>query len=87
MFRRLTKPYIFAGLHNLYVHQVVSPTEWAARKDGYANLDLVIPSPVEQFVSGKTGKYQLENFHQHPIHIQQFEELAFSKTLVELNFY
>jgi jumonji domain-containing protein 2 len=59
--------------------QVVSPKEWTPRRNGYNDVDIMIPSPIEQCVMGSQGHYQQSNIQIDPIHIKQFEVLANSR--------
>jgi len=58
---------------------VVSPKEWRARRSGYDNIDLVIPAPLVQTVTGVQGHYQQINSQTGALHVKEFENLAHSK--------
>ena len=38
---------------------MVPPKEWKARKQGYADVEIVVSNPIEQNVSGSGGFYEL----------------------------
>ena len=56
--------------------QVIPPKEWVPRKAGYDDLDLMIPSPIEQVVTGQQGLYTQINVQKKPMHVKEFKELA-----------
>jgi len=58
---------------------VVSPKEWCPRRSGYNDIDLVIPAPLVQTVTGTQGHYQQINSQTSALHVKEFEELAYSK--------
>jgi len=58
---------------------VVTPREWHARRGGYDDLDLVIPSPLVQTVTGTQGHYQQINSQSPALHVKEFESMALSK--------
>ncbi|GFR82207.1 lysine-specific demethylase 4C [Elysia marginata] len=64
------------GAHKMGVAKVIPPKEWVPRKSGYDNLDLMIPSPIEQVVTGQQGLYTQINVQKKPMHVKEFEELA-----------
>lgn len=51
------------------------------RKSGYdlTDLDITIPAPICQVVTGKQGVYQQINIQKKPMTIQQYGELANSE--------
>jgi len=59
--------------------QVVAPKEWKARRGGYDNLDLLIPAPIEQHISGGQGRYQQCSSLKQALHVKEFEALARSR--------
>lgn len=61
--------------------QVIPPSEWIPRKSGYEidNINLMIPAPINQIVSGKQGLYQQINVQRRPLSVKQFEEIANSE--------
>ena len=56
----------------------MSPKEWQARRSGYDNIDLMIPAPLVQTVTGTQGHYQQINSVSAPLHVKEFMELATS---------
>ncbi|GFO41520.1 lysine-specific demethylase 4c [Plakobranchus ocellatus] len=64
------------GAHKMGIAKVVPPNEWVPRKGGYDNLDLMIPSPIEQVVTGQQGLYTQFNVQKKAMHVKEFEELA-----------
>lgn len=61
--------------------QVVPPPEYVPRKSGYNldDLNLTIPSPITQIVTGKQGLYQQFNVQKRSLTLKQFKELASSE--------
>lgn len=66
--------------HNHYTYfsvcQIIPPKEWVPRKTGYDNLDLMIPAPIEQVVTGQQGLYTQYNVQKKAMHVKEFEKLA-----------
>lgn len=58
--------------------QVVPPPEWVPRKSGYElnDLEVTIPAPICQVVTGKQGLYQQINIQKRAMTVQQYAELA-----------
>lgn len=61
--------------------QVIPPKEYVPRKSGYDvdKIDITIPAPITQIVSGKQGLYQQINIQRKPMSVQQFRDLANSE--------
>jgi [histone H3]-trimethyl-L-lysine9/36 demethylase len=61
--------------------QVIPPAEWIPRKGGYNldDLDLTIPAPIIQEVSGKQGLYQQYNLEKRSMTVKKFYDLANSE--------
>lgn len=54
--------------------QIIPPAEWVPRKSGY-NLDdinILIKSPILQFVTGKQGFYQQFNVQKKPMTVKEY---------------
>ncbi|XP_005110555.1 uncharacterized protein LOC101863626 isoform X3 [Aplysia californica] len=64
------------GAHRAGLAKIIPPKEWVPRKSGYDNLDLMIPAPIEQVVTGQQGLYTQYNVQKKPMHVKEFEELA-----------
>ena len=67
------------GAHKAGLAKVVPPGEWIPRKKGYEDLnalDVTIPAPICQVVTGKQGLYQQINIQKKPLSLSQFKELA-----------
>ncbi|XP_030375716.1 probable lysine-specific demethylase 4B isoform X6 [Scaptodrosophila lebanonensis] len=67
------------GAHKAGLAKVVPPPEWVPRKSGYSDLDalnVTIPAPICQVVTGKQGYYQQINIQKKPLTVKQFGELA-----------
>ncbi|XP_034476639.1 probable lysine-specific demethylase 4B isoform X3 [Drosophila innubila] len=67
------------GAHKAGLAKVVPPSEWVPRRSGYADLDalnVTIPAPICQVVTGKQGCYQQINIQKKPLTVKQFSELA-----------
>lgn len=57
---------------------MIPPPEWVPRKSGYdlKDINMTIPAPICQVVTGKQGLYQQINIQKKSLTIQQFYELA-----------
>lgn len=66
------------GAHKAGLAKVVPPPEWVPRKQGYdiEKLDVTIPAPICQVVTGKQGLYQQINIQKKALTIKQFSDLA-----------
>ena len=62
----------------LVIVQIIPPKEWIPRKNGYDDVDVMIPAPISQAVTGCQGLYQQYNIQKKPLHVKEFEELAMS---------
>ena len=62
--------------------QVIPPTDWKPRKTGYEDIDIMIPAPIAQMVTGCQGVYQQYNIQKKPLHVKEFEKLAKSEKYV-----
>ncbi|XP_074659174.1 uncharacterized protein LOC141911951 [Tubulanus polymorphus] len=65
------------GGHKAGVCKVIPPKEWKPRRERYDKLDMMIPAPISQMISGTKGLYQQFNIQKKPIHVQDFEQLAY----------
>jgi jumonji domain-containing protein 2 len=59
--------------------QIIPPKDYIARCNGYDDVDLIIPAPIKQVLSGSKGVYQLFNIQQKPITVKEFEIIAKSE--------
>lgn len=68
----------FLGAHKAGIAKVIPPKEWVPRKEGYnlENLNITIPSPICQVVTGKQGLFQQINIQKKPMTVKQFSVLA-----------
>lgn len=68
-------------MYPLTFKQVIPPPEYVPRKSGYEidDLNVNIPAPIEQIVSGKQGIYQQINVQKRPMTVRQFQELTQSE--------
>lgn len=66
------------GAHKAGLAKIIPPPEWCARKNGYDldSLDLTIPAPICQVVTGKQGLYQQINIQKKPMTVKEFCKLA-----------
>lgn len=64
------------GANKIGLAKIIPPKEWCPRKDGYKDIDLKIPSPISQRISGKEGIYTQYNIQQKSIKLKDFEQLA-----------
>ncbi|XP_015122573.1 lysine-specific demethylase 4A isoform X2 [Diachasma alloeum] len=69
------------GAHKAGLAKVIPPPEWVPRKSGYnvESMDLTIPAPICQVVTGKQGLYQQINIQKKSMTIQEYEKLANSE--------
>ena len=58
--------------------QIVAPPEWTPRRDGYENIDMTIPAPIQQMVTGCQGLYTQFNIQKKPLTVNEFKKLAMS---------
>lgn len=61
--------------------KIIPPPEWVPRKAGY-NLDdmnIMIKSPILQYVTGKQGFYQQFNVQKRPMTVKEFYHKASSE--------
>ncbi|KAK5638432.1 hypothetical protein RI129_012727 [Pyrocoelia pectoralis] len=68
------------GAHKAGVAKVIPPPEWVPRKSGYnlEDLEVTIPAPICQVVTGKQGLYQQINIQKKSMTVQQYQDLATS---------
>ncbi|XP_074643622.1 lysine-specific demethylase 4C-like isoform X2 [Tubulanus polymorphus] len=64
------------GAHKAGLAKVIPPKEWVPRRNGYDDLDLMIPAPISQMVTGYQGLYQQYNIQKKELHVKEFEKLA-----------
>ncbi|RXG51210.1 putative lysine-specific demethylase 4B [Armadillidium vulgare] len=66
------------GAHKAGLAKIIPPPEWKPRKSGYnlEDLDLTIPAPICQVVTGKQGVFQQINIQKKPMTVNEFEALA-----------
>ncbi|XP_037954475.1 probable lysine-specific demethylase 4B isoform X3 [Teleopsis dalmanni] len=67
------------GAHKAGLAKVVPPPEWVPRKSGYEDLDalnITIPAPICQVVSGQQGHFQQINIQKKAMTVKQFSDLA-----------
>jgi len=55
---------------------VIPPKGWKARKDNYKDLDIVVPRPIEQIVSGKDGVYELIYLQRESRTLSKYKKLV-----------
>ncbi|XP_022906422.2 uncharacterized protein [Onthophagus taurus] len=69
------------GAHKAGLAKVIPPPEWVPRKSGYdlEKLNISIPAPICQVVTGKQGLYQQINIQKKPMTVKQYSELANSE--------
>ncbi|XP_067630143.1 probable lysine-specific demethylase 4A [Eurosta solidaginis] len=69
------------GAHLAGLAKVIPPPEWEPRKTGYNidNINMTIPAPICQVVSGKQGEYQQINVQKRSMTLRQFKEMAESE--------
>ncbi|XP_060532852.1 uncharacterized protein LOC132705908 [Cylas formicarius] len=69
------------GAHKAGLAKVIPPPEWVPRKSGYNvdDLNVTIPAPICQVVTGKQGLYQQINIQKKAMTVKQYRELANSE--------
>ncbi|OAD59623.1 putative lysine-specific demethylase 4B [Eufriesea mexicana] len=67
--------------HKAGLAKVIPPPEWIPRKRGYSldDLDLTIPAPICQVVTGKQGLYQQINIQKKSMTVKEYSKLANSE--------
>ncbi|XP_045781380.1 lysine-specific demethylase 4A-like [Maniola jurtina] len=66
------------GAHKAGLAKVIPPPEWVPRKNGYdlEQLNITIPSPICQVVTGKQGLFQQINIQKKSMTVKQFAVMA-----------
>ncbi|CAB3262334.1 unnamed protein product [Arctia plantaginis] len=66
------------GAHKAGLAKVIPPPEWVPRKGGYDldQLNVTIPSPICQVVTGKQGLFQQINIQKKSMTVKQFGVMA-----------
>ncbi|XP_054722573.1 lysine-specific demethylase 4C-like [Uloborus diversus] len=64
------------GAHKAGLAKIIPPEGWCPRKSGYDDIDLVIPSPISQVITGSQGLYQVLNIQKKAMHVKEFKQLA-----------
>lgn len=66
------------GAHKAGLAKVIPPPEWVPRKGGYdlEQLNITIPSPICQVVTGKQGLFQQINIQKKAMTVKQFAVMA-----------
>ncbi|XP_033212914.1 lysine-specific demethylase 4C-like [Belonocnema kinseyi] len=69
------------GAHKAGLAKVIPPPEWVPRKGGYdvESLNINIPAPICQVVTGKQGLYQQINIQKKQMTVKEFQKLANSE--------
>lgn len=64
------------GAHKAGLAKIIPPEGWCPRKGGYDDIDLMIPAPISQVVTGRQGLYQQYNVQQKAMHVKEFQRMA-----------
>ncbi|XP_041356652.1 lysine-specific demethylase 4C-like isoform X2 [Gigantopelta aegis] len=64
------------GAHKAGLAKIIPPREWVPRKRGYDDIDIVIPAPISQMVTGCQGLYTQYNIQKKSLHVKEFEKMA-----------
>ncbi|XP_063596662.1 uncharacterized protein LOC134773393 [Penaeus indicus] len=66
------------GANKAGLAKIIPPKEWCPRKEGYdlEKLDMTIPAPICQVVTGKQGLYQQINIQKKAMTVQEFYKMA-----------
>ncbi|XP_053971736.1 uncharacterized protein LOC128872756 [Hylaeus volcanicus] len=69
------------GAHKAGLAKVIPPPEWIPRKGSYNldDLNLTIPAPICQVVTGKQGLYQQINIQKKSMTVKEYSKLANSE--------
>lgn len=67
------------GAHKAGLAKIIPPKEWVPRRGGYDDVDITIPAPISQMVTGAQGLFQQYNIQKKPLTIKEFENLANSE--------
>ncbi|GFX30025.1 probable lysine-specific demethylase 4B [Trichonephila clavipes] len=67
------------GAHKAGLAKIIPPDGWTPRKNGYDNIDLIIPAPIIQDVTGSQGLYQQINIQRKAMTVKEFKVLANNK--------
>lgn len=67
------------GAHKAGLAKIIPPSEWKPRRNGYDDLEMTIPSPITQVVTGCQGLYQQYNIQKKGLTVKEFEKLANSE--------
>ncbi|XP_033109242.1 lysine-specific demethylase 4C-like [Anneissia japonica] len=63
------------GAHKAGIAKIIPPPEFVARSN-YDDLDLTIPAPIQQEVTGQQGLYTQYNIQKKPIHLRDYKRMA-----------
>ncbi|GFY58072.1 lysine-specific demethylase 4A [Trichonephila inaurata madagascariensis] len=66
------------GAHKAGLAKIIPPDGWTPR-NGYDNIDLIIPAPIIQDVTGSQGLYQQINIQRKAMTVKEFKVLANNK--------
>lgn len=64
------------GANKAGLAKIVPPKEWKASSMDYNEIDMVIPAPISQMVSGSQGLYQQYNIQKKAMTVKEFAKLA-----------
>lgn len=64
------------GAHKAGLAKIIPPEGWTPRKKGYDDIELVIPAPISQVVTGSQGLYQQLNIQQKGMTVKEFKKMA-----------
>ncbi|KAL3879385.1 hypothetical protein ACJMK2_031683 [Sinanodonta woodiana] len=64
------------GAHKAGLAEVIPPAEWNPCRNGYTDMDLTIPDPISQVMSGHHGVYTQFNVESKALTVAQFKKLA-----------
>ncbi|XP_046364115.2 uncharacterized protein LOC124140527 [Haliotis rufescens] len=64
------------GAHKAGLAKVIPPPEWKPRRNGYDDVNITIPAPITQMVTGCQGLYTQFNIQKKSLTVREFEKLA-----------
>ncbi|XP_014668968.1 PREDICTED: lysine-specific demethylase 4A-like isoform X2 [Priapulus caudatus] len=60
------------GAHKAGLAKVIPPREWKPRTTDYNNIDMIIPAPISQVVTGSQGLYQQYNIQKKAMTVKEY---------------
>lgn len=64
------------GANKAGLAKIIPPKEWCPREGGYDEIDMIIPAPISQYVTGRQGLYQQYNIQKRAMTVKEFKRMA-----------